>query len=576
MPPAHRVILSLTPIIAVFVLLFVLRWPARRAMPLAYAAVAFVAIFAWHVSPLTVAAATVEGLLYAANILLIVFGALLLLALLRATGALDTIRQGFMNISPDRRIQAIIVGWLFGSFMEGAAGFGSPAAIVGPLLVAIGFPPSAAVMTGLLIQSTPVTFGAIGIPVILGVGTGLDTDTVRAYAAAQGYSDWRAYLHDISIDAAVLHAVVGTLMPLVICAFLTRYCGRSRTFREGLEAWPFAVFAGLAMTVPYLLVALVLGPEFPSLLGSLAGMAIVIPAARRGFLRPKTLFDFPRATRSAPSPAPPSQPQRLLAAWSPYIAVALLLILTRLPALGLRDLLVAWQLRWTDIFGTSVSATLEPLSSPGFLFLVVAVPLMLRAGREAVGAAWRTAGRQIWAILPAIAFAVPMVRVFIHTDPGDADALSMPLTLATGAASLAGGVWPLVAPWLGAVGAFISGSSTVSNMMFAMFQWSVAEKASLLRELMVAAHAVGGAAAGMATVNNVIAAAAVVGLAGHESKLMKRLAAPCFGYLWVTGCLVYLWQYGWGIHIGTLGLLLPVLGGILSARRSALFAKHKG
>ena len=111
-----------------------------------------------------------KGLLIAGELLYIIFGAILLLNTLRYSGGLRIIRRSFENISSDRRIQVIIVAWLFGSFIEGAAGFGTPAAVAVPLLVGLGFPPLAAVVAGMMIQSTPVSFGAVGTPILVGVG----------------------------------------------------------------------------------------------------------------------------------------------------------------------------------------------------------------------------------------------------------------------------------------------------------------------------------------------------------------------------------------------------------------------
>src|SRR5690606_14464039 len=218
-------------------------------------------------------------------------GAILLLYTLRESGAIATIRRGFMDISPDRRVQAIIIAWLFGSLIEGASGFGTPAAIAAPLLMAIGFPAMAAVVCALIIQSTPVSFGAVGTPILVGVNTGLGGQPV--VEAAIGSMPFMEYLFTIGTRVAFIHAILGLLVPLAIAGMLTRFFGENRSFREGLGVWKFALFAALAFVVPYYIVAWLLGPAFPSLLGGLIGLAIVVPAARAGFLMPKETFDFP-------------------------------------------------------------------------------------------------------------------------------------------------------------------------------------------------------------------------------------------------------------------------------------------
>ena len=144
-------ILSLLPIITVAMFLVVLRWPASRAMPLSYAVAIVLALAVWQVPVAQVAAASVNGVILTLRLLYIIFGAILLLNTLQDGGALKAIRQWFTNISPDRRVQVIIIAWLFGSFIEGSAGFGTPAAVAVPLLVGMGFPGMAAVTAGMII-----------------------------------------------------------------------------------------------------------------------------------------------------------------------------------------------------------------------------------------------------------------------------------------------------------------------------------------------------------------------------------------------------------------------------------------
>ncbi|MDQ3383123.1 MAG: L-lactate permease, partial [Actinomycetota bacterium] len=123
-------LLALVPILLVGVLLAGFRWPAKYAMPLGYVVTVAIAFLVWEMEPAALAAASIEGLITAATLLYIVFGALLLLSTVTLSGAMSSIRAGFTTISPDRRVQAIIIGWLFGSFIEGASGFGTPAAVV--------------------------------------------------------------------------------------------------------------------------------------------------------------------------------------------------------------------------------------------------------------------------------------------------------------------------------------------------------------------------------------------------------------------------------------------------------------
>jgi len=289
------------PVAAVMFFLVALRWPATRAMPVAYGMTLLFALFFWEVPFVHAIAATVRGGLIAFTLLWIIYGAIVLLFTLKESGAAATIRRGFLDVSPDRRVQLIIVAWLFGSFIEGASGFGTPAAVAGPLLLALGFPALAAVMTTLIIQSTPVTFGAVGTPILVGMAESLNVPEVESAVAQAGMS-YAEFIRRIGVFAALPHALIGTFIPLIICGMLTRFFGANRSAREGLEIWPFALFAGVSFTAPYLLVAALLGPEFPSLMGGLIGLAIVIPAVRRGFLLKNVKpWDFPPKESWSPS-----------------------------------------------------------------------------------------------------------------------------------------------------------------------------------------------------------------------------------------------------------------------------------
>jgi lactate permease len=551
---ALRSLLAFAPVLTVALLLVGFRLPASRAMPVAYAVTLAVAALVWGVSPLGLAAASLQGLLLAGVLLYIVFGALLLLATLTVSGAAATIRDGFTRISPDRRVQAIIVGWLFGSFIEGASGFGTPAAVAAPLMLALGFPAMAAVMVGLIIQSTPVSFGAVGTPILVGVAGGLDSEVVRTYLAAGGF-ELRGYLHHVAVRVAIMHAMAGTLIPLFLCAMLTRFYGQRRSAREGLEAWPFALFAAFAFTVPYVACAVLLGPEFPSLIGGATGMAVVIGATRRGWFVPRTPWDFaprdtwPRAWMGTldGDAGTPRPGLGTAAAWSPYVLVAVLLLATRLPWLGIGARLAAIDVGPRDILGAGIGQAIQPFYSPGFMFIAACLVTyaLHRMNGEEIRRSWRMAAGQLRGAAVALVFALPMVRVFIESGPrfNTSGLDSMPITLAHAAADAAGTAWPLFAPWIGALGAFAAGSNTVSNLMFALFQFATAREIGVDPAIVVAVQAVGGAAGNMVTVHNVVAASATVGLIGQEGALIRKTVIPMAYYCVVAGIVALVWTW---------------------------------
>ncbi|MGI8539853.1 MAG: L-lactate permease [Rubrobacteraceae bacterium] len=567
-------LLALAPLLTVGVLLVGFRWPAKYAMPIGYVVVVVIALTVWGMDLINIAASTVQGLMIASTLLYIIFGALLLLATLAASGAIQTIRSTFTDISPDRRIQVIIIAWLFGSFIEGASGFGTPAAVAAPLLLVLGFPAMAAVMCGLIIQSTPVSFGAVGTPMLVGVTGGLTgSGSVDTLLAERGL-ELSQYVEGIAVRVAVIHAICGTLIPLFMVCLLTGFFGRNRSFGEGLGVWKFALFAAFSMTIPYVAVAVLLGPEFPALLGGLIGLAIVVFAARRGFLLPNDNWQFaPRSEwesdwmgnvdPDAAAPVGATSNMSVLRAWAPYLLVAAILVITRLEFLGLQPILSGVTVTWENIFGTAISdSSIAPLYLPGFMFIIVCIITYFihRMSFSQIAESWRVAGSQLVGAGVALLFALPLVRVFINSgaDYNNSGLESMPIALAEGAAALAGGTWPFCAPWIGALGAFIAGSNTVSNLTFSLFQFATAQNIGAVPAVVVAAQAVGGAAGNMITVHNVVAASATVGLLGKEGAILRKTIIPTIYYCLLAGAIAFIWTNGIGFNLGTIALILIV------------------
>ncbi|MBV2207671.1 MAG: L-lactate permease [Pseudomonas sp.] len=554
---------AFSPILLAAILLIGLRWPAKRAMPLVYLLTAGIALYIWDMSFNRVLASTVQGLVITAGVLWIIFGAILLLNTLKHSGGITAIRAGFTTISPDRRIQAIIIAWLFGCFIEGASGFGTPAAIAAPLLVAIGFPALAAVILGMLVQSTPVSFGAVGTPIIIGINGGLDTATLGTQLTAQG-SSWAAYLQLITSEVAILHALTGTIMPLIMVLMLTRFFGKEKSWKAGFEVLPFAIFGGLAFTLPYVATGLFLGPEFPSLLGGLIGLAIVTSAARVGFLVPKKSWDFADA-KDWPSEWLGSiemkledltaKPMSTFRAWLPYVLVGALLVISRtIPEVGafMKSIVVVFP----DILGEAgIKADFMPLYLPGGILVAVVLATFFLHGmkvRELTAAVGESSKVLVGAGF-VLLFTVPMVRILINSGVNTAELASMPITMARYVADSVGSVYPLLAPSIGALGAFIAGSNTVSNMMLSQFQFGVAQNLGISGALIVAAQAVGAAAGNMVAIHNVVAASATVGLLGREGTTLRKTVWPTLYYVLVSGLLTL-------IAIYVIGVTDPLVG----------------
>jgi len=556
-------LLAFAPILLSGVLLVGFRLPAKYTMPAVFVVTCAIAMSVWGVSFNRVAASTIQGLILTVGLLWSIFGAIMLLNTLKYSGAITTIRAGFSNISPDRRIQVILIAWLFGSFIEGASGFGTPAAVAAPLMVAAGFPALAAVVFGMMIQSTPVSFGAVGTPMLVGVQAGLDKIALTEQLAARGL-EWDARFRIIVSEVAIIHGICGTLMPLLLVMVMTRFFGRNRSWTEGLSILPFAIFAAFSFTVPYMLAGVFLGPEFPSILGGLLGLGIVTLAVKAGFLVPKDHWDFAPASEW-PSTWVGNLQMSLdsltekkissFMAWLPYVLLALVLVLSR-TVKPLGDALKSVDLKFVDILGEQgIGGGFQVLYLPGgLLILVCVITYFLHQMRISdFGRAIRDSGSTIIGAGFVLIFTVPMVRVMINSGVNAYELASMPIAMARGVADLMGQVYPLFAPAVGALGAFLAGSNTVSNLMLSQFQFETAGLLGLSGALMVAIQSVGAAAGNMIAIHNVVAASATVGLLGREGITLRITILPTLYYLILAGILGML-----ALHV--VGVTDPLVG----------------
>jgi lactate permease len=363
------------------------------------------------------------------------------------------------------------------------------------------------------------------------------------------------YLHLVGQRAAVLHGITGVLMPLLMVVMMTRFFGSRKSWTEGLSIWPFALFGGLAFTLPYAVTGIFLGPEFPTLIGSAVGLLLVVPAAKARFLLPRDTWQFPHQ-ENWPAQwkgdmeihlehGTSAKKMPMLLAILPYLLVAILLVMTRLPQLPVGGWLKSMTLQWPRIFGTEISAKMEPLYLPGTILVVVSLLTFYlhRMSWSRYRRALIDSTKTLLAAGFVLVFTVPMVQVLIHSAVEGSELPSMPVAMATWVARDVGSVWPLFAPSIGALGAFIAGSNTVSNLTFSAFQYEVADKLEISTAWVIALQAVGAAAGNMIAIHNVVAASATVGFLGREGVTLRKTVLPTIYYVVVVGVLGLLAVY---------------------------------
>lgn len=529
-------LLAFAPIALILVMMIGLRQSSRLSLSLAFLLSVVIALFAWQMNGVDVSAYILYGFLKAFDILVIVFGAILILNTLKFSGGMNAINNAFSAISTDRRVQVLIIGWAFGAFIEGAAGFGTPAALAAPLLIGLGFPALAAAMSTLILNSSPVSFGAVGTPT-----NGIQT-AISKLLEAQGI-DVSSYMSEVTILTAGIHSVAAMIVPTLVVFLLVKFFGKNKSFKDALPIIPFSLFASVMFIIPYFLIAKYGGFEIPSLIGGLICLGILVIAAKSGFLTPKQSWDFDTSDRwpDAWVGAQKSETQEggkkigLLLAWIPYLLISLILVATRIPQFGLKQKLVAMKISFPPIFDVSNTAySFAYAYLPGIIpFILVAILTIFlhKMNGEEVKRAWGATFKQVGAAVIPLCAGVAMVQLMVNSGNNPIEAQSMLTVMAKFFADISGQAYVVVAPLIGVLGAFFSGSNTVSNILFSPLQYEAATLVGLKTQVIMALQNIGGAAGNMICINNIVAVCATVGLIGKgEHRLLTYNILPCILY----------------------------------------------
>lgn len=504
---------------------------AAVAGPITLAVAILPAGFIWQMEPDRIGAALLEGAVITVEILIIVFGALFMLNILNSSGVFDSVRQTITRLTPDIRIQAIIIGWFLVSFIEGAAGFGTPGMLAAPLLVILGFKPLTAVAIALIGDSASVTFGAVGLPITIGIAEG---------AIVEGFTPSAEQLQQIAVSASLLHLLAGFFIPLVISLIAAR--SHTGSLKRGWEAAPFALIAGFCYLIPAYLASYWLTPEFPALVGGMVGGLLVVLIIRFGLFRPADPI-VPAEEENVSQQQPNHQGGTLKAFW-PYLLVIFLLILTRAPFIGLGDKLSEFSLDLSHLPGLT-EGQLDILNSPGVVFLIAGMITAVFWGlnrKQLIAAGTQTVQRLTKPMIGLLAV-LGLVQIFRSSGDNLSGLQSMPLHIAETLPEIPF-LTVFLSPFLGMLGSFIAGGSTVSNLLFSSFQTGMAETLGLSVVLMLALQAAGSALGNMLAVHNVLTAQATVGLTDREGDIIRITLLPALiyaGLVGVIGLLLMVW-----------------------------------
>ncbi|WP_420933246.1 L-lactate permease [Alteromonas sp. A081] len=495
-------------------------WPSYIALPVTALLVGVLQLFYFHGNQTELAANAVAGLLSVLTPMSIVAGAILLNSVLVLSGSQEKLRLFLENVSNNKVAQLMIIGWAFTFMLEGASGFGTPAAIAAPILVGLGFPALRVALLTLVMNTVPVSFGAVGTPTWFGFeALNLSEET----------------LLEVSSITASMHFVAALVIPVMALKFLVSW---SDIRANAL----FILLSIISCTAPYLLLAQV-NYEFPALIGGAIGLALSIVFAKRGLGLKRVDNDHEVSTADISF-------QNILKATFPFILLITILVVTRVQQLEIKPLLndtALWFqifhievsraliVSWSHIFGTTISWSYKTLYVPALIPFVVTIILLIPLFslpffklRQALS----ETGERIKKPTIALAGALIMVNFMMQ---GNAEAPMF--IIANSLANATGDNWLYVASLLGALGSFFSGSATISNLTFGGIQYGIAEQAQLPVPLVLSLQSVGAAMGNMICINNIIAVSAILGIKNQEGKMIKRTIAPMLVYALIAGLL---------------------------------------
>ncbi len=518
-------LIATIPIILTIILTVGLNMAAKKVLPISWLSIVIIGLSWWGMDCRHIAAYTVVGFLSSLDVLFVIFGAILLMNTLNAAGAMKRIEGMFNTISEDARIQLVIIGFAFSAFIEGAAGFGTPAALCAPLLIGLGFPPMAAAVSCLILNSTPVSFGAAGTP------TNAAVTAVVSELPAMGIAvdEWTLALSFVTALGLCSGACV---IIFITVGLVTKMFGKNKSFSDAMPALPFCVFAALVYSATALPIARYIGTELTTLTASAVTIFVLLGCARAGFLMPKTVWRFEDSKTAATNKTESQMP--LLKAWFPYIFISLWLVVTRLPQLDIKPVIQSFAVGLNDLFGvTNAAWSFKFVNNPGLVPFIPAVLIAVaiyRLNGDDVSAIFKKSWNQCSGAFIALLFGFALVYVYRYSDANSTGLDSMLITMAGGMANLAGDNYFYVSPFIGTIGAFMFGSNTVSNVMFTPLQFETARILELPTLLIVALQNQGGAIGNMICINNIVAVCATTGISGVEGKLIRTNFIPwlCF------------------------------------------------
>ena len=528
-------LIALIPIIFFFLALAVFRLKGSVAGTITVVLALLVSLFAYQV-PVTIAfASMIYGFFYGLwPIAWIIIGAFFLYKISVKTGQFNIIRSSILSITEDQRLQMLLVGFAFGTFLEGAAGFGAPVAITAALLVGLGFKPLYAAGLCLIVNTAPVAFGAMGIPIIVaGQVSGVDTMEISQ--------------------------MVGRQLPFMVPIVLFWIMGIMDGWRGIKETWPAVIVAGGSFAIAQYLTSNFVGPELPDITAAIASLVTLTILLK--YWKPKHIFRFADQDTSIDENLEAQKQQKysigqIAKAWSPFMILTVMVTIWSVKPFkdlftkdgALHDLVISIKVPYLhqlvqkmppvvpEIKNYDAIFKFDWFSATGtaiFIAAVITILFLKMKPKEAVvtfGETLNELKTPIYSIGMVLAFA------FIANYSG------MSATLALALAHT-GKAFTFFSPFLGWVGVFLTGSDTSANALFGALQATTARQIGVPEVLLVAANTSGGVTGKMISPQSIAIACAAVGLVGKESDLFRFTVKHSIVFTIMMGILITLQAY---------------------------------
>ncbi len=494
--------------------------PAHIALPIVAVLLYILKLLYFKSEFVLMNATVINGFLTAWTPILVIWGAIFLFRTMENTGGMQIIREWLNNVTHNKVAQLMIIGWAFAFLIEGASGFGTPAALAAPLLVGLGFPALRVAILTLMMNSVPVTFGAVGTPIWFGLGE-------------LGLSN--SQLLEVGIKSALTHSIAAFIIPLIALGFVV-------SKKEIKENIIYVYLSILSCTIPYFLLSY-LTYESPAVLGGFIGMIFSIFIAKKGIgltkekRRKESKLSFGQITKAT----------------FPLWGTVLLLVITRIEELQIKE--------WLTTTAHSITIGLQPfadfLINPSLviqinnilgtgtdfmhrlLYVPSIIPFFLisfiafwtyKKGKRTIKKTWSESWRRMKK--PIIALLAALIFVKLLMVDGE---MALTMIIGRSLAELTGPYWQFFASYLGGLGSFFAGSNTISNLTFGGIQQSIAMSSNLNLTTILAMQSVGGAMGNMVCINNIVAVCSVLSIVNKEGFILKRTILPMILYGAIAG-----------------------------------------